>query len=87
MNKISLKNLNLKEIEQLSREQLKGVLGGYTGSTGTDEGTTTDSLPGDVKCNCNRNDQCSGDTPECANSCGGPQGNYYGVCVAKQSTN
>ena len=27
MKKISLKNLNLKEVEQLSREQLKSVLG------------------------------------------------------------
>lgn len=44
MNKISLKNLNLKEVEQLSREQLKGVLGGFTGGTGgPDDETTTDS--------------------------------------------
>lgn len=28
MKKITLKNLNLKEVEQLSREQLKDVLGG-----------------------------------------------------------
>jgi natural product precursor len=33
MKKISLKNLNLKEVEQLSREQLKNVLGGYTDET------------------------------------------------------
>lgn len=37
MKKISLKNLNLEEVEQLSREQLKNVLGGYIG--GSDEGT------------------------------------------------
>lgn len=40
MKKISLKNLNLKEVNQLSREQLKNVLGGFTGGTGTDGGTT-----------------------------------------------
>lgn len=33
MKKISLKNLNLKEVEQLSREQLIGVLGGFAGGT------------------------------------------------------
>jgi hypothetical protein len=38
MKKISLKNLHLKEIELLSREQLKEVLGGVGGST---IGTTT----------------------------------------------
>ncbi|KGE13336.1 hypothetical protein [Sphingobacterium deserti] len=32
MQKISLKNLNLKEVEKLSREQLKDVLGGNLGS-------------------------------------------------------
>lgn len=30
--KISLKNLNINEVEQLSREQLKNVLGGWSGS-------------------------------------------------------
>jgi natural product precursor len=40
MKKISLKNLNLKEVDQLSREQLKNVLGGNIGGTGTDETTT-----------------------------------------------
>lgn len=35
MKKISLKNLNLKEVEQLSREQLKNVLGGFAASGGT----------------------------------------------------
>lgn len=39
MRKISLKNLNLKEVEQLSREQLKNVLGGSSGWIG-DSGTT-----------------------------------------------
>lgn len=34
MKKISLKNLNLKEVEQLSRNQLKNVLGGFNGSGG-----------------------------------------------------
>lgn len=32
MKKISLKNLNVREVEQLSREQLKGVLGGTAGT-------------------------------------------------------
>lgn len=30
MRKISLKNLNIQEVEPLSRNQLKDVLGGYT---------------------------------------------------------
>ncbi len=34
MKKISLKNLNLNEVEQLSREQLKNVLGGEVETTG-----------------------------------------------------
>lgn len=47
MNKISLKNHNLKEVDQLSREQLKGVLGGYTGTTGgTGTGGETTSEAG-----------------------------------------
>ena len=34
----------------MSREQLKGVLGGYTGTTGgTDEGTTTEAPSGPCK--------------------------------------
>ncbi|WP_426791640.1 hypothetical protein [Sphingobacterium sp. WOUb80] len=41
MKKISLKNFNLKEIEQLSREQLKNVLGGYVPKA------TDVTLPGD----------------------------------------
>lgn len=53
MNKISLKNLNLKEVEQLSREQLKNVLGGFTGGTGgtgTDGGTTGGCGIADCSC-------------------------------------
>ena len=38
MKKISLKNLNIQEVEQLTREQLKDVLGGFT--AGTSGGTT-----------------------------------------------
>jgi len=34
MKKISLKSLNLKEVEKLSREQLKHVMGGTSGSGG-----------------------------------------------------
>lgn len=67
MKKISLKNLNLKEVEQLSREQLKGVLGGFTGTTGgtgTDDGGTTEA-PGCL-CSCDnhegswRSESCEG---------------------------
>lgn len=32
MKKISLKNLNLKEVKQLSRKELKEVFAGYSGS-------------------------------------------------------
>lgn len=39
MKKISLKNLNLQEVEQLSREQLKNVLGGFSGSGDDDSGS------------------------------------------------
>lgn len=35
MKKISLKNLNLQGLEQLSPDQLKNVLGGDSGSGGT----------------------------------------------------
>lgn len=34
MKKISLKNLNLNEVEQLSREQLKNVVGGFVDGSG-----------------------------------------------------
>lgn len=37
MKKISLKSLNVKDVEQLSREQLKHVIGGWTGSGGSDD--------------------------------------------------
>jgi len=42
MKKLSLKNINLSEIEQLSREQLKNVMGGYSGgyTSGPDLFTT-----------------------------------------------
>ncbi|MBB2951299.1 hypothetical protein [Sphingobacterium sp. JUb56] len=42
MKKISLKNLNLKSVDQLSREQLKNVLGGYS-SNNTTAITTCDN--------------------------------------------
>jgi len=56
MKKISLKNLNLKEVDQLSREQLKNVLGGFMGGTngggteGGTEGGTTECPTGKAKC-------------------------------------
>ena len=45
MKKISLKNLNIIEVEQLSREQLKDVLGGYAAAK-----TTTKCIQGVGKC-------------------------------------
>ncbi|MNT58670.1 hypothetical protein D3C86_1860430 [compost metagenome] len=52
MKKISLKNLNLKDVEQLSREQLKNVLGGFTGSGGSggSEGSEVGSEVLEVTC-------------------------------------
>lgn len=41
MKKISLKNLNLSGVDQLSKEQLKGVLGGFNGSGSGDDGCDT----------------------------------------------
>jgi len=63
MKKISLKNLNLKEIEELSREQLKNVFGGWSGSVtsgGTDEGTYGDWNYTDCGSASGNPDQCSG---------------------------
>jgi len=58
MKKISLKNLNLKEVEQLSREQLKDVLGGATAATRTG-----------VVCNvrCESHSDCPSDCNVCTN--------------------
>lgn len=42
MKKISLKTLNLKEIETLTREQLRDVLGGTFMSTSDSPSTTSD---------------------------------------------
>lgn len=56
MKKISLKNLNLKEVEQLSREQLRNVLGGFTDGSGgeSEEGTSEgNGCPtGQAPCTC-----------------------------------
>lgn len=58
MKKISLKNLNLKEVEQLSKEQLKDVLGGSAYVT--------------IECKCPNGQShiiaCK-TTIECANTC------------------
>lgn len=74
MKKISLKNLDIKGIERLSREQLKTVLGGNVSSAVAE------------KCNCNTSDDCR-DTkaPECAADCDSSAGTHYGHCVAKQT--
>lgn len=57
MKKISLKNLNLREVEQLSRTQLKAVLGGFI--------STSDSIttPGCTESCENEGDNCT--TSDC----------------------
>jgi len=75
MKKISLKNFNLKEIEQLSREQLKNVLGGYVPKAtdvtlpGDPTGTTTYATPGSGgPTNCADNEEfclCANGTRHC----------------------
>ncbi|TJZ50049.1 hypothetical protein FAZ15_21760 [Sphingobacterium olei] len=62
MKKISLKNLNLKEVEQLSREQLKNVLGGFTGSSDEGTGGITGDETVDV-CEYVENLCCEGNAP------------------------
>lgn len=57
MKKISLKKLNIREVEKLSREQLKNVLGGWTGSTG-ETGNSEDNLT-NHSCNCSNGKICS----------------------------
>jgi hypothetical protein len=52
MKKISLKNLNLNETVSLSREQLKNVLGGYSGGTGTSVGLPTGGPNCEFTCEC-----------------------------------
>lgn len=61
MKKISLRNLNLKEVEKLSREQLKNVLGGFTGLT---EDVTYAEHDGRYKC-CPKGDPTSSQCSEC----------------------
>lgn len=46
MKKISLKNLNFKEVEQLSRQQLKDVMGGVQGSGNSCNTHSTSSCGG-----------------------------------------
>ena len=72
MKKISLENLNLKEIEQLSREQLKDVLGGWSISTAQTGGSTV---------NCNDH---SGDPENCSGSCEISAGNP-GTCLTESN--
>ena len=69
MKKISLKNLNLKEVEQLSREQLKNVLGGYTG--GTTEDIITTSERGLCECDTNCFVSTYTSNPDCGKICEG----------------
>lgn len=73
MKKISLKNLNLNEVESLSREELKNVLGGFAAGTTTGESrcVTADchfvqSGGGTVRGKCEENSEkkcvCKGDS-------------------------
>lgn len=77
MKKISLKNLNLNELEQLSREQLKNVLGGST--DGTDA-----TVPPESKCNCNSKVDCPtspGQKPQdCMGGCDSSGTSSHGYC-------
>lgn len=54
MKKISLKNLNLNEVEELSRSQLKEVLGGYIGRNGSIE----EAMTTNYDCNCPGTREC-----------------------------
>ena len=69
MKKISLKNLNIQEFEQLSREQLKGIQGG-------------ELPPAGDKCNCHTTADCITTDPtkpqECMACVDG--GGYAGKC-------
>ncbi|WP_270087398.1 hypothetical protein [Sphingobacterium sp. SYP-B4668] len=85
MKKISLKNLNLKEVEQLSREQLKNVLGGWTEGSSTDEGT---DLPGDCTsdADCPSDKKCDTKLGKCYNNSTGyavPCPTSDGKCVTR----
>lgn len=76
MKKISLKNLNLKEVEQMSREQLKNVLGGdiglpTIGPTGiTTEPPLNDCGPGLHLCECDSGSKyCVEASMDCRHVC------------------
>ncbi|GAA4168488.1 MULTISPECIES: hypothetical protein [Sphingobacterium] len=76
MKKISLANLNLKEIEQLSRGQLKDVLGGWNGGTSPETNPVTADENGYCPVNGSGDDWCSG---SCTN------GGTSGTCVNVES--
>ena len=70
MKKISVKNLNIQEFEQLSREQLKGIQGG-------------ELPPAGEKCNCNTNDDCTTtdpSKPQGCMACDSDGRGYAGIC-------
>lgn len=75
MKKISLKTLNLKEIETLTREQLRDVLGGTFMATSGSESTTSDNC--EIKC------ESSGDSCKTSDCKTGRCATSYGslVCV------
>jgi|GEM_PF-1399619 len=77
MKKISLKNLNLNEVEKMSRSQLKNILGGYSGETTVP--TITEVTTTEPPCHPKLNQSCityGGGTH------GGSEGQTYtGTCV------
>lgn len=81
MKKISFKNLNLEEVEQLSREQLKQVMGGFTGSGGSGNGSGTGS-GAQQQCNCNVQEDCERgwQCGRCDGTEEGPINGFYGIC-------
>lgn len=74
MKKISLKSLNLKEVEQLSREQLKNVMGGWTGGSDQTGETGEETVPEAPKCNCNNPRDCPDPGQVCGAWCEGGWG-------------
>jgi hypothetical protein len=84
MKKISLKNLNLKDVDQLTREQLKNVLGGYSnGTTGgfcNEDHLTTHQCAEKVF----DGKGCWVDNAWWAYPCSFPDGGFYG-CVSSKT--
>ncbi len=79
MKKISLKNFNLSDVELLSREELKNVIGG-------DGPPPPPPTGGSDTCDCNNDSACSQNPSEplkviACMACNGDQTNYLGHCA------